>query len=478
MSLSVCCRLCSGETPTSASPSALDEGVQVLVSFVSYQIHTNVTEEILSQLFAPYGQVIDCVVKSHVSHFLGANQKQGGYGFVAFATKESAQSVVGQGTINFTFGEVQIHCDCKLSKATATRLGMSMPSPTKAADADATKTASPRDSDDSDDHVSVLTMSTVAEEGEASASPSAATWSHSAAKSPPSHAKATLSDSQTRPVSFSSGYSNESAATFGASPSMQSPIHSRASTSPMAQYPQMRPSAAVSPSQGQYFPAVHHVPQSHGQTPAQGPSPPLYVRVDYQSAPTAAHPPTATFAPPSFALAPYPPAQFASPAPPGPYAMPTPHHQPPLRHQPPLQYQPQPQPQPQYQPPSQPFAYHQSAAPAPLPLPMQVSMPMQMPPPGYGPAPAPMRSGYAPQSQSPPGFQASPPAAQQTFLPPPPSMSMSMAHAGQPYAVHMLPHGFVPSPAMLAPQEVPLESPRGPFVHVVSAPPLPYAYPR
>eukprot|EP01033_Poteriospumella_lacustris_P008327 gene8327-6007_t len=451
-------RLCSGEAPTSSSPSALDEGVQVLVSFVSYQIHTNVTEEMLSQLFAPYGQVLDSVVKSHVSHFLGANQKQGGYGFVAFATKEAAQSVVDQGTINFTFGEVQIHCDCKLSKATATRLGMSMPSPRVAApDADATKT-SPRDADDSDDHVSVLTMSTVAEEGEASTSPSAATWNHSATKSPPLPAKATLSD--TRPVSFSSGYSNESAATFGASPSMQSPLYSRASTSPMAQYPPQGP-------QGQYLPAhllhghphaahghPHGLGHPHGHGHAQSQSPPMYVRVEYPPAQSAGPPPsTASYAPPSYAQPshpqpsyPQPSLPYASPsyaqasyAPPAPFAVSMAQHQSP--------------------PPPPPFAYHQP------PMPMQ--MPMQMASPGYGPGPVPMRApvapmGYAPQSQSPPSYLSPQPQPQ------------SQPQPQQPFALHLLPHGYVPQL-----QQGPLDSPRGPFVHVLSAaPPLPFAFHR
>lgn len=97
-----------------------------------------VNEEILTRLFSSYGEVLDCVVKTFVTHSLANNQeKQGGYGFVAFDSKEVVQKLITEGTITFPYvvegsnQEVQIHCDCKLSKATATRLGMTLPTTDK-----------------------------------------------------------------------------------------------------------------------------------------------------------------------------------------------------------------------------------------------------------------------------------------------------------------------------------------------------------
>lgn len=52
-------------------PGAKEKFVQVHVSFISKQIHMVVTEKVLREIFAPFGEIADVAIKKHTTIQVG-----------------------------------------------------------------------------------------------------------------------------------------------------------------------------------------------------------------------------------------------------------------------------------------------------------------------------------------------------------------------------------------------------------------------
>ena len=137
-----------------------NEGVEILVSFLSYQVDITIDEEVLYHVFSQFGRVLDCVVKHFAEVRESANPRacrQNGYGFVTLQSIDVAQRVIHEvksSTIPFLdhsktnstdshspVGPI-IMLDCKLSRNSSIRLQTLLGNATE----DKSSLASPRES--------------------------------------------------------------------------------------------------------------------------------------------------------------------------------------------------------------------------------------------------------------------------------------------------------------------------------------------
>lgn len=125
------------------------EGVEILVSFLSYQTNIPINEEVLYHVFSQYGRVLDCVVKHYAEFHDESNpraRRQNGYGFVTLQSIDVAQSVIHEvksspippfltsaGEPAYHNDEMQpplVMLDCKLSRNSSSRLQNLLGQPT------------------------------------------------------------------------------------------------------------------------------------------------------------------------------------------------------------------------------------------------------------------------------------------------------------------------------------------------------------
>lgn len=95
------------------NPDYHNKLVSIHVSFLTQMTSFVVNEVYLSQVFAPFGKLVDCVVKQHSLSI--DPPKQCGYGFLYFADMDSAHSVLQALATEPNLNGIKY--DCKLSNA-------------------------------------------------------------------------------------------------------------------------------------------------------------------------------------------------------------------------------------------------------------------------------------------------------------------------------------------------------------------------